>query len=55
MTIVSFYDMFHINNNHNRLKKEKKKRKFYFKLLFKFVDLEFVLTLDYGNNAKHRY
>jgi len=27
MTIVSFYDMFHINNNHNRLKKEKKVKK----------------------------
>ena len=41
----------------NRMKKEKKekKRKFYFKLLFKFVDLEFVLTFDYANNTNHRY
>ena len=29
MTIVSFHYMFHINNNHNRLK-EKKKKEFYF-------------------------
>jgi len=53
MTIVSFQDMFHINNNHNRLK-EKKKRNFIL-LISKFFDLEFAFPFNYSNKAKHCY
>lgn len=42
-----------INQTKKEEKEKKRKRNFYFKLLFKFVDLEFAFTLDYGNNTNH--
>ena len=54
MTCLNLETLYEDKSDKKR-KKSKKERKFYFKLLFKFVDLEFVLTFDCGSNAKHRY
>lgn len=54
MTCLNLETLYEDKSDKKR-KKSKKERKFNFKLLFKFVDLEFVLTFDYANNTNHRY